>query len=229
MAKTTKPRQAKAVTDFRQVRARRVMDEFDEVLGESAESTLSFVLEAEREVSRWLSDRGRKATEPLHFEDLAAIVRETTWGTLSARFAAALWALRRAIRPGEPRVDANGALVLDTDAPLASRLPSIVKVSRVTSPTRRALTLMLRDVSKALTESAVSISPEIRAAAFFGTIAARRSPWRTRPKGAPATLGEIAKGLSVSKDGLRQAIKRERRAAVRSGVMTPGKSGRPKK
>lgn len=226
MATTKK---TKAGTDYRQVRARRLMDAFDEVLGEgSADVNLSFILEAERDVSRWLTTRGREATEPLHFEDLAAVVRETTWGTISTRFSTALWALRRALRPGEPRVAATGALILDTDAPIAKRLPSIVKVLRVTSPTRKELTQILADVSKALTESAVRISPGVRAEAFFETIAARRAPWRTRPWSKLATLEEAAESLGVSRDGLRQAMKRERRAAVRAGVMTRGKSGRPK-
>ena len=229
MAKTTKPRQAKAGTDYRQVRARRVMDAFDEVLGESAELTLSFVLEAEGEVSRWLTARGRGATEPLQFEDLAAVVRETTWATLSTRFSAALWALRRALRPGEPRVAANGALVVDSDGPLSARLPSIVKVLRVTSPSRKELTRLLAEVLKAMNEAAISVPPGARAEAVFQTIEARRAPWRTRPWSRPATLEEVAKSLSLSRDALRQVIKRERRAAVQAGVMAPGKSGRPKK
>lgn len=229
MAKTTKARPTKAGTDYRQVRARRVMDAFDEVLGDSAETTLAFILEAENEVSRWLEAKSRRPAEPLQFEDLAAVVRETTWGTLSTRFAASLWALRRALRPGEPRVAADGALVLDTDAPLSARLPSIVRVLRVTTPTRKELTRTLANTARALTESAVRVSPAVRAEAVFATIEAKRAPWRTRPWSKPATAGEIAKSLGLSKDALRQVVKRERRAAVRAGVATPAKSGRPKK
>lgn len=230
MATTKKKvRPTTAGTDYRQVRARRLMDAFDEVLGGSSDVNLSFLLEAEREVSVWLGANSRPPTDSLLPEDLTAIIRETRYGILSTRFSAALWVLRERARPGKPRVTSRGELVLDSDAPLSRRLPDIVKVLRATSSTKKDAARFLEETSRALSKASIDVPAELRSEAVEQTIAARKSPWRTRPASAPATLSEVARDLGVSTDALRQVRKRERRKAGAAGIAIPRKSANRKK
>lgn len=206
--------------------------EIDALLGPNAFSVLRLVLPAEKEVGDWLASRGRRPSEPLRPDDLPAVIRETEASMMAPRFAAALWALRMSAEPSGPpaRVSPSGELLIDSDAPLARRLPDIVKVRRVASPARRVATQLLGEVAKALanTERAVEVSPDLRRLAVLQTVAALKDPWRTRPKSRPATNAEVASALGVSKDALRQVTKRERRKAAERGDAGAGESKRPK-
>ncbi len=198
----------------------------EEYLGPSTYRALDLLLEAEREVSSWLAERGRKATSPLHAKDLPTVAREVRFALLSARFQAALWALREAEATPPASVDTDGTILLDSDRPLASRPPAVTTVRRYASPARRAKGDPLAETLAVLANVKARIPAEVRARAWDLVVSATAVP-RGRQ---PLTKSAVAEALGATPETFHQQLKRERRRARAAGLSAPrGKPGRPKK
>jgi len=129
-----------------------------ELLGANARSLLGLALSAETELSLWLASRGRAIDAELRPEDLAPIVRETSLGTCSLRFASLFHRLRRIVTMGVG-IEPDGTVTVPAGVK-AERVPAPLRTVEVPDPVadfRAAFTATL----EALADVKAEVRPEL--------------------------------------------------------------------